>query len=246
MAKEKMSWGSWESILNEYLEPSAWINVKWNGLAKPTGKSKTEVTTKADQKNPNTVSDKQFDTSQLESVRDFLVRRKSSTTLYDKFDSEIWSKIKIQDKDFYKDFLLKMAALESDFKPSAEFKNKKNPDEDALGMYQILHKFIKHYTQDPNMTKEKFLKDPVVQTEAAIRMAKQNYRILSSDKNKDYLEDLAKSGFDIWDAMAAGWLAGANGSIASWRGAKETGKFKEDDNGTDTNERMIAFKQLTV
>jgi hypothetical protein len=46
--------------------------------------------------------------------------------------------------------------------------------------------------------------------------------------------------------MAAGWLSGANGSISSWREAKSSGKFREDANGTNTNERMLAFKQLTV
>lgn len=66
------------------------------------------------------------------------------------------------------------------------------------------------------MTREKFLKNSVVQTEAAIRMAKENYRILTQDKNKDYLEDITKQGFNVQDAMAAGWLSGDNGSIASW------------------------------
>jgi hypothetical protein len=80
-----------------------------------------------------------------------------------------------------------------------------------------LHKFIKHYTQKTYITREQFLQDPVAQTEAAVRIAKENYRILTSDRNKDYLEDLAKEGFDIWDAMAASWLAGANGSITSWK-----------------------------
>lgn len=66
------------------------------------------------------------------------------------------------------------------------------------------------------MTREKFLKDSVVQTEAAIRMAKENYRILTQDKNKDYLEDITKQGFNVQDAMAAGWLSRANGFVASW------------------------------
>jgi hypothetical protein len=43
----------------------------------------------------------------------------------------------------------------------------------------MLDKFIKHYINDPNMTREKFLKDSVVQTEAAIRITKENYRILT-------------------------------------------------------------------
>lgn len=58
------------------------------------------------------------------------------------------------------------------------------------------------------MTREKFLKDSVVQTEAAIRMAKENYRILTQDKNKDYLEDITKQGFNVQDAMTAEWLSG--------------------------------------
>ena len=66
------------------------------------------------------------------------------------------------------------------------------------------------------MTREKFLKDSVVQTEAAIGITKENYRILTQDKNKDYLEDIAKQGFNVQDAMAAGWMSRANGSIASW------------------------------
>lgn len=241
MAKEKVNWGIWESVLKDYLEPSAWLNVKWNT---PNGGTRKTKATNQNGQNPSQESGQI--TAQAESVRDYLIRRKHNTNLYDNFDKAVWSKVKIADKEKYKDFLIKMAALESDFRPDAVFANKKDHNKDALGLFQILDKFIKHYTNDPNMTREKFLKDPIIQTEAAIRMAKENYRILTQDKNKDYLEDIAKQGFDVWDAMAAGWLSGANGSISSWREAKSSGKFREDANGTNTNERMLAFKQLTV
>lgn len=248
MDKKEMNWGSWEEILEKYIEPSAWSNIKWNSpFTKQT--KKAENTQPVNDFKPSKQALTQtpvVQNLQTETVRDFLIRRKHSTKLLDDFDSKIWSKVKVTDKDKYKDFLLKMAALESGFVVNSVHEDGKDKTKDALGLYQILDKFIKHYTNDPNMTREKFLKDPVIQTEAAVRIAKENFRIISSDKNKEYLEDIAKQGFDVWDAMAAGWLAGANGSIASWRKAKETGDFISDKNGTDTNERMLAHKQLTI
>ena len=134
----------------------------------------------------------------------------------------------------FRTFLTKIAGLES------RWQNNPKGNSTHAGLYQIKDTYLEYYTGVKGITREQYVKDPKLQTKAAISLAKENYKQISEDQA--LLSAAAKRGYGIWELMAGAWLAGYSGMRRQFF----TGKHVGDINGTTIIDRMNAYKNMTV
>lgn len=145
------------------------------------------------------------------------------TTMYDSVGDE-----------HFREFLTKIAGLES------KWQNNPKGNKTHSGLYQIKNSYIEHYTGIPGISVEDFVKDPRLQTRAAINLAKENYNQIIKDE--PLLKAAKQRGYDEWDLMAGAWLAGYSGMRRQFFTGKEIG----DANGTTITKRMNAYKNMII
>ena len=134
----------------------------------------------------------------------------------------------------FREFLTKIAGLES------KWQNNPKGNTTHSGLYQIKNTYLEHYTGIKGITKEQFVKDPKLQTKAALALAKENYNQIIKDDA--LLKAASKKGYGVWELMAGAWLAG-------YRGMRQqffTGKVVGDANGTTITKRMNAYKNMII
>lgn len=134
----------------------------------------------------------------------------------------------------FREFLTKIAGLES------RWQNNPAGNNTHSGLYQIKNTYLEHYTGVKGITKDQFVRDPKLQTKAALALAKENYNQITKDEA--LLNAASKKGYGVWELMAGAWLAGYKGMRRQFFTGKEVG----DANGTTITKRMNAYKNMVV